>query len=128
MAGLRLAVLPQAERPGIDREVLSAYDAALDALARSTGEMGIILGCAARNPRSTGKPLHNAAALLHRGRLRALRAKTLLPTYDVFDERRYFEPALSNAPLRFKGLRIGLSICEDAWARAPGTISLLLPG
>ncbi|MFH1723590.1 MAG: NAD+ synthase [Elusimicrobiota bacterium] len=88
---------------------------ALKTLARSAGNTGLIVGYAAENPSRTGKPLQNAAALLHRGKIVAKRCKTLLPTYDVFDEGRYFEPAKENKPFRFHGRRIGLTICEDAW-------------
>jgi len=126
-AGAQLAVFPEQALGGYpaldlweDRDFLRAGEAALRDLARSAGEMGLIVGCAARNPRPVGKPILNAAALLHRGRVAAVRGKTLLPTYDVFDERRYFEPAAANAPVRFGGLRLGLTICEDAWSREPG--------
>lgn len=86
----------------------------LERLARETGETALLVGFADRNP-DGGKPLLNAAALLHRGRVAARRAKSLLPTYDVFDERRYFEPASRRAPVPFDGTSLGVSICEDAW-------------
>ncbi|MFA6003783.1 MAG: NAD+ synthase [Elusimicrobiota bacterium] len=133
-AGAQLAVFPEQSLGGYpaldlweDASFIRANERALQDLARSAGEMGIIVGCIARNPSRIGKPIINAAALLHRGRIAALRGKTLLPTYDVFDERRYFEPAADNAPVRFLGRRIGLSICEDAWARAPGRSRRLYP-
>lgn len=126
-AGAELVVFPEQTLGGYpaldlweDRDFLDAGEAALKDLAKSTGEMGLIVGCTVRNPKPLGKPILNSAALLHRGRIKALRSKTLLPTYDVFDERRYFEPAAGNALLRFGGLRIGLTICEDAWSQAPG--------
>jgi NAD+ synthetase len=126
-AGAELAVFPEQALGGYpaldlweDPDFLRAEAAALKDLARGAGDMGLLVGCTAKNPRRTGKPILNAAALLHRGKVAALRGKTLLPTYDVFDERRYFEPAAGNAPVRFKGLRIGVTICEDAWSRAPG--------
>jgi NAD+ synthetase len=122
-----LAVFPEQALGGYpaldlweDHDFLKGSESALSALARSTGEMALLIGCSARNPRRVGKPLMNAAALLHRGRLKVLRFKTLLPTYDVFDERRYFEPSAENPPVRFAGLRLGISICEDLWAHAPG--------
>ncbi|MBI5201686.1 MAG: NAD+ synthase, partial [Elusimicrobia bacterium] len=67
------------------------------------------------NESGRGKPLYNAAALLENGKIAAVRHKTLLPTYDVFDEGRYFEPAKENAPVPFRGTKLGLTICEDAW-------------
>ena len=62
-----------------------------------------------------GKPFHNAAALLEPGKPMQRTHKSLLPTYDVFDEDRYFEPAHAVAPLNFRERKIGLTICEDIW-------------
>lgn len=87
----------------------------LSKLAKEIGETGLIVGYVDRSQRSTGRPITNAVALLHRGELVASRNKSLLPTYDVFDEDRYFDPASSNSPIEFNGYRIGLTICEDAW-------------
>ena len=122
-AGAELCVFPEqalAGYPGLDLwEEPGFADAnarALKALARATGDMGLLVGFVDKNPRKTGKPVANAAALLHRGKIAAVRWKTLLPTYDVFDEARYFEPARANAPVRFKGKSLGVTICEDAWA------------
>jgi NAD+ synthetase len=126
-AGAQLAVFPEQSLGGYpaldlweDVDFLRAGEAALKDLARGAGEMALLVGAVVRNPRPVGKPILNAAALLHRGKVAAVRGKTLLPTYDVFDERRYFEPASANSPVRFGGLRIGITICEDAWSRAPG--------
>lgn len=90
----------------------------LEALHRITKEIqdaALILGYVESRRNSAGRPLRNAAALLHQGRQIAVRCKTLLPSYDVFDEDRYFEPAKENAPIFFQGHTIGLTICEDAW-------------
>jgi NAD+ synthetase len=62
-----------------------------------------------------GKPFHNAAALLQAGKPMQKTHKSLLPTYDVFDEDRYFEPAHEIGPLGFGGRKIGVTICEDIW-------------
>ncbi|MDD5656776.1 MAG: NAD+ synthase [Elusimicrobia bacterium] len=120
-AGARLAVFPEqalSGYPALDlwerADFLAAQARALRRLTAESGEMGLIVGCALPHPGSVGKPVSNGAVLLHRGRLVARRLKRLLPNYDVFDERRYFEPGASNLPLRFAGSRIGLSICEDA--------------
>jgi NAD+ synthase (glutamine-hydrolysing) len=67
------------------------------------------------NPVRPGREVTNAVALLQNGRVLATRTKTLLPTYDVFDEDRYFEPATTNEPVVFNGRRLGLTICEDLW-------------
>ncbi|HEY9786241.1 MAG TPA: NAD+ synthase [Candidatus Obscuribacterales bacterium] len=66
------------------------------------------------NPGS-GRPLYNACAFLEGGAIKALQYKTLLPTYDVFDEDRYFEPAVTYTPCVIGGVKFGLSICEDIW-------------
>ena len=88
-----------------------ANQAALERLAAAVGEVGLIVGFVGENPVRPGRPLTNAAALLHRGRVVAIRTKTLLPTYDVFDEDRYFEPASENAVIHWEGRRLGLTIC-----------------
>ncbi|HXU63589.1 MAG TPA: NAD+ synthase [Polyangia bacterium] len=64
---------------------------------------------------SPGRALSNSAALIEGGRIVHVARKSLLPTYDVFDERRYFEPATDVAPVTFRGQRLGISICEDIW-------------
>jgi NAD+ synthase/NAD+ synthase (glutamine-hydrolysing) len=79
------------------------------------GETGLLVGCVGLNEGRPGRAATNSAALLHKGRMTAARTKTLLPTYDVFDEDRYFEPASGNLPVEFKGHKLGLTICEDAW-------------
>src|SRR5689334_14517043 len=83
--------------------------------ALSTGQLGILIGFVDRNTSAAGKPLYNAVALCHHGRVVERRQKSLLPTYDVFDEDRYFEPATSVSPIPFKGYLLGVTICEDVW-------------
>jgi NAD+ synthase (glutamine-hydrolysing) len=77
--------------------------------------VGLIVGAPVPNPAVKGKRLFNAALLLEDGRLVAEVHKALLPTYDVFDEYRYFEPAESCSLVEWRGLKIGLHICEDMW-------------
>lgn len=89
---------------------------ALDYLAGESREVPLIVGYVDRNhPKHPGKPFRNAAAWLEQGEIRHRVVKTLLPTYDVFDERRYFEPGESSEPIVWNGKRIGLTICEDIW-------------
>ncbi len=89
---------------------------ALDYLADETKAVPLVVGYVDRNhPDHPGKPFLNAAAWLENGEIRHRIIKTLLPTYDVFDERRYFEPGKSNEPIEWNGKRIGLTICEDIW-------------
>ena len=75
----------------------------------------LLVGLAEANPGKEGRPLYNAAALLAGGAVRKLFRKTLLPTYDVFDEDRYFEPARGPQILELGGRRFGVSVCEDVW-------------
>jgi NAD+ synthase (glutamine-hydrolysing) len=89
--------------------------AVLERLAAAAGKAGLIVGYVGRNARQPGRGITNSLALLQEGRLVATRAKTLLPTYDVFDEDRYFEPAGENTPVAAKGGTLGLTICEDVW-------------
>ena len=89
---------------------------ALDYLAGEIREVPLLAGYVDHNhPNRPGKPFRNAAAWLEQGTIRHRVWKTLLPTYDVFDERRYFEPSEQSAPILWNGLRVGVTICEDIW-------------
>jgi NAD+ synthase (glutamine-hydrolysing) len=77
-----------------------------------------VVGFVEPNPKETGKPFHNSAALLDGGRVAALYRKMLLPSYDVFDETRWFEPGESPVVFDLGGLAFGLTICEDIWSSA----------
>ena len=89
---------------------------ALDYLAGESRETPLLVGYVDRHsPARPGKPFRNALAWLERGEIRHRIWKTLLPTYDVFDERRYFEPGEACAPINWNGLRLGLTVCEDIW-------------
>jgi len=79
------------------------------------GQTALIVGYVDFNPDVFGKPYYNAAALLQNGRVLARRYKTLLPTYDVFDEDRYFQPTPRNEPFLLGNCRLGITICEDIW-------------
>ena len=121
-AGVELVVAPELAMTGYPpRDLLLKSGfiegnlAALESLAQSVGGTGLVVGHVTENERQPGRPAVNAVSLLHQGKIVATRAKTLLPTYDVFDEDRYFEPAESNAPVEFNGCRLGLTICEDVW-------------
>lgn len=84
-------------------------------IAHETGVVPLVTGYVEHNEKQRGKPFRNAAAVLHRGKVIAVRHKSLLPTYDVFDEARYFEPADDLSPVLVSGIRIGVTICEDIW-------------
>ena len=87
----------------------------VERLAEKAGEVGMAVGYVGNHEAGPGRDATNSIALLQNGQILATRHKTLLPTYDVFDEDRYFEPAESNAPIEFNGTKIGLTICEDVW-------------
>jgi NAD+ synthase (glutamine-hydrolysing) len=86
----------------------------LDKLQARLGKAALLVGYVERN-QEKGKPFHNAAALLQAGTRIQKTYKSLLPTYDVFDEDRYFEPGCNSAPLMLGAKKIGVTICEDIW-------------
>jgi NAD+ synthetase len=122
-AGADLLVLTELAATGYPPRDLVGHAAFVDAnlalvdrvAALTDEQLAVLIGFVDRRPRAAGKPLHNAAALCHRGIVAERRYKTLLPTYDVFDEDRYFEPATDVSPMVFRGVRLGVTICEDVW-------------
>ena len=86
-----------------------------DSLVAMTGEVTLIFGCPVRSAHWCGKPLHNAAIVARNGQILLEQKKMLLPTYDVFDELRYFEPGREVHLVEIAGARVGVSICEDFW-------------
>ena len=101
------------ERPAF----VEAARASLDRLAasRAGGTTAALVGFPERGETAEGHGLYNSAALIDGGRVTHIVRKSLLPTYDVFDERRYFDPATEVAPISFRGRTLGVSICEDIW-------------
>lgn len=89
--------------------------AGIDKIKQHADNIAVIVGSPARNPIKEGKDLFNAAFFLYNKEIKAEIHKTLLPTYDVFDEYRYFEPAYDWKIIEFRGKRIALTICEDIW-------------
>ncbi len=87
-------------------------------LAGHCRDIAALVGFVRPNPDPRGRRLQNAAALLAGGEVREVHVKSLLPSYDVFDETRYFEPGPPVGPIEFGGVRLGLSICEDLWDAA----------
>jgi NAD+ synthetase len=120
--GVDLVMLPELSVTGypprdllLRRSFVEENLAVLARLAQATGRTGLLVGYVGRHEKRPGRDCTNAAALLQHGKVVAVRQKTLLPTYDVFDEDRYFEPATENLPVEFNGRRIGLTVCEDVW-------------
>jgi NAD+ synthase (glutamine-hydrolysing) len=89
--------------------------AAVDRIREAADTIGVLVGAPCRNPVPEGKDLFNAAFLLYEKQVKAIVQKTLLPTYDIFDEYRYFEPAFEWQVAEFKGKRLAITICEDIW-------------
>src|SRR5882724_49270 len=96
-------------------DFIDANLAALEETAKKTGVIPLCVGFVDRNPERPGRALRNSAAVLQNGRIIWRTTKSLLPTYDVFDEDRYFEPAKAVEPFVFKGRKLGITICEDIW-------------
>jgi NAD+ synthase/NAD+ synthase (glutamine-hydrolysing) len=121
--GADLVVTPELALMGyLPRDLLMSQgfvDRAFHTLERIADELrgapALLVGLATKNPADIGRPLLNSAALVRDGKVGPLFHKTLLPTYDVFDEDRYFEPAREPGILEFGGWRLGISICEDVW-------------
>lgn len=87
-------------------------------------DIAVLVGYVDKNHSHLGKPLQNVVSVIHNGRVVHTQAKTLLPSYDVFDEARYFEPAGRREVFEFGGKKIGIAVCEDLWWEAepaPGT-------
>jgi len=90
-------------------------EATIEKLAKAAQGIAVIVGSPTRNPQAEGKDLYNSAYFLADGKVQHVQHKTLLPTYDVFDEYRYFEPNTVFEPVEYKGKKIALTVCEDIW-------------
>lgn len=90
-------------------------DIHIDKIAEQSDDIGIIIGSPSVNTSGKGKTLFNSAYFLYEKKIQHITHKSLLPTYDIFDEYRYFEPASSSRCINFKGEKIALTICEDLW-------------
>jgi len=110
-----------------DSFIDACFESAVKIASHCTSTAAII-GAPTRN-KNKGKKLYNSALLCYDGEIREIRNKTLLPTYDIFDEYRYFEPNLDFELVSFKNYKIALTICEDLWydqpVEAPGAKSKL---
>ncbi|OAM90818.1 NAD+ synthase [Termitidicoccus mucosus] len=120
--GAQLVVYPELVVTGYPpRDLLfkSAFvpdnEDSLAEIATHTGEVPALVGFVETNPSLQGRRFHNAAAFCHHGEVHVIARKCLLPTYDVFDEDRYFEAAAEPRVITHAGLRIGVTICEDIW-------------
>ncbi|MFO0414513.1 MAG: NAD+ synthase [Bacteroidota bacterium] len=96
-------------------DFITRCDAAIDRIRLHADTIAVVVGAPVRNKRIEGKDLHNAAYFLYEKEIKFVIHKTCLPTYDVFDEDRYFEPAYEWNLVDFKGKKIAVTICEDIW-------------
>ena len=111
-----LSVVGYPPRDLVRKERLVAESvAAVESLARACTDVAALVGFVRPTPDDAGRPLQNAAALLADGRVRCVHVKRLLPTYDVFDETRYFQPGAESGCIELNGRRLGLTLCEDLW-------------
>ena len=96
-------------------DFIQQADASIQTLAKAAQGIAIVLGSPTRNPQLEGKDLYNSVYFLAYGRVEYIQHKALLPTYDVFDEYRYFQPASEFGIVEYMGKRIALTVCEDIW-------------
>jgi NAD+ synthetase len=120
--GLDLVLFPELTITGypprdllLKKDFIAGNLAVLQSLAAASGSTALLVGYVGENKNNPGREVTNHAALLQNGQIVATRSKTLLPTYDVFDEDRYFEPAQKNLPVSIAGQSCGVTICEDIW-------------
>ena len=124
--GAELAVFPEMCLCGYPPMDLVEHDSFVEANLKSLrllqqqapADIGIVVGYVDRNRTRAGKPLANTVSLVLDGEILLTQEKTLLPSYDVFDEARYFEPARERRVLEWRGERLGIAICEDFWWEA----------
>ena len=121
-AGVEIVVFPELAVTGYPprdllhkRKFIPDNLAVVERLAAAVGDTAMLVGYVGVNEVRPGREATNSVALLQQGKILATRTKTLLPTYDVFDEDRYFEPAQENCVVELNGKKIGLTICEDVW-------------
>lgn len=96
-------------------DFIEKAQASVQRLAQEAQGIAIVVGAPTRNPKLQGKDLYNSAYFLADGVIKHVQHKTLLPTYDIFDEYRYFQPASEHHVVEYQDKRIAITICEDIW-------------
>lgn len=126
----QIVVFPEAAISGYPPEDLLFYDDfikkidfELNRIVEQTKDLFVIVGTIRKNFQKNQKSLINSAAVISDKKLLGYKDKTLLPTYDVFDERRYFEPGREQKVFDFKGKKIGVLVCEDAWPHGDSALT-----
>ena len=97
------------------RDFVESHERASREVAKRVGKVPLLIGGIEKTNQKAGRPLYNTAFLVEKGKTRAVARKILLPTYDVFDEDRYFEAGDKVGSVRIAGKRVGVTICEDIW-------------
>ena len=120
--GVDLVVFPEQTLPGYPaedllerRDFLAQVAATFDQAADACRGIAMVIGTVVRTDEDDGNRVYNSAALVADGEVKLLQHKTLLPTYDVFDEGRYFRSASEHDVVEFGGRKVGLAVCEDLW-------------
>ena len=106
---------------------ITQCEASVDRIRQEADTIGVLIGGPSRNPSKLGKDLFNAAFFLYEQKIVAEIHKTLLPTYDVFDEYRYFEPSADWKVVPFKGKKLAITICEDIWNLGDNPLYTICP-
>jgi NAD+ synthase (glutamine-hydrolysing) len=106
---------------------ITQCEASVDCIRQEADTIGVLIGGPSRNPSKLGKDLFNAAFFLYEQKIVAEIHKTLLPTYDVFDEYRYFEPSADWKVVPFKGKKLAITICEDIWNLGDNPLYTICP-
>ncbi|MGB3545430.1 MAG: NAD+ synthase [Saprospiraceae bacterium] len=121
-AGADIVVFPELATVGYPprdflefEDFIDKAEHTVNELAKAARGIAIVLGSPTRNPVVEGKDLYNSVYFLAEGEVKYVQHKTLLPTYDIFDEYRYFEPASEWNVVEYRGKRIALVVCEDSW-------------
>lgn len=124
--GSDLVIFPELCVTGYPPLDLLTYDrfiedtlVAVKLITEASKNIGVIIGAPTYNKAARGKPLFNSAIFIHNGEIITEFHKALLPTYDVFDEYRYFEPSKEFKVISFRGTRLAVTICEDLWDEQP---------
>jgi NAD+ synthase (glutamine-hydrolysing) len=109
------------------KDFIEKCQKAIKAIAKEAIGIAVLVGAPQKNPVKEGKDLYNAAYFIEDGMIKQTIQKTCLPTYDIFDEDRYFEPASSWNVISFKGKKIAVTICEDIWNLGDNPLYTICP-